>query len=163
MSKLIAILVVLCVVSTASGIGVGVAGHYNISIPTRDLTDYYGTSFLGFDLGVEIAVFRKYLIVSAGFGFQSFENKEYGHEGERVSVTPVSLGFEYPLALGRTVVCFGAGGALFFEHTETGVGGFPSLWVGTDIYYTVTPDIDLGAGVKYHFERSGVGAGMICI
>jgi len=163
MLKLIAIPVILCVASAASGIGVGVSAHYNVSVPTRDFIDYYGTSFVGFDLGAEITVFPKYLILSAGLGFQSFENKEYGHEGEKVSVTPVSLGFEYPLALGRTVVCIGVGGALFFEHTETGLGGFPSLWAGTDLYYTVTPDIDFGAGVKYHFDCSGAGAGMICI
>ena len=153
MRKLI-VATALLAVTSASAIGVGISGHYNIGMPLGDFADGYKMSIMGFQGDVEIAV-HPFINVVAAFGYQVFKPSAEGAPDDwKSTIIPITFGIEYPAVFGN-IAFYPGGGASYnlmkttalTEVSENKLG----FWFGANFYYMVNPNLGVGAGAQFHY------------
>jgi hypothetical protein len=155
MRKLIAV-AALAAVTSASAIGVGMSGHYNIGMPLGDFADGYDMSIMGFQADVEIAV-HPFINVVAAFGYQVFKPSAEGAlDDDKFTLIPITFGIEYPAVFGS--IAFYPGGGMsynMYKATVLGVEGDSEskigIWFGGNFYYMVNANLGIGAGAQFHY------------
>jgi hypothetical protein len=156
MRKLIVATALLAMATSASAIGVGISGHYNIGMPLgpEGFKDNYKMSIMGFQGDVEIAV-HPFINVVAAFGYQVFKPDVEDPGDDKMTVIPITFGIEYPAVFGSIAFYPGGGGSFnMMKATVAGVEGESDnkagIWFGGNFYYMVNPNLGIGAGVAFH-------------
>jgi|GEM_PF-783746 len=156
MRKLIAV-AALAAVTSASAIGVGVSGHYNLGMPLgpEGFKDTYKMSIMGFQGDIEIAV-HPFINVVAAFGYQVFKPSAEGAlDDDKFTLIPITFGIEYPAVFGSIAFYPGGGGSFnLMSATVNGadvdIDSKAGIWFGGNFYYMVNPNLGVGAGVAFH-------------
>jgi hypothetical protein len=153
MRKLIAV-AALAAVTSASAIGVGISGHYNIGMPLGDFADGYKMSIMGFQGDVEIAV-HPFINVVAAFGYQQFKPKDEIVGIDKSTIIPICFGIEYPAVFGS--IAFYPGGGMSYNMMKTTGPNVDmsdnkiGIWFGGNFYYMINARMGFGAGAVFHY------------